>query len=48
VGVERVFPIHSPFIDRIEVEGSAKVRRAKLLFLRERTGKRTRLKEKIK
>jgi large subunit ribosomal protein L19 len=47
VGVERVFPIHSPYIDKIEVEGSAHVRRAKLLFLRERTGKRARLKEKI-
>jgi large subunit ribosomal protein L19 len=48
VGVERVFPIHSPFIDRIEVESSASVRRAKLLFLRKLTGKRTRLKQKIK
>ena len=45
VGVERVFPVHSPFVDKIEVESSASVRRAKLYFLRRSTGKRTRLKD---
>lgn len=46
VGIERVFPIHSPRIDRIEVLKHGKVRRAKLFFLRERSGKSARLKEK--
>ena len=45
VGVERVFPLHSPFLDKIEVESSALVRRAKLYFLRRSGGKRTRLKD---
>jgi large subunit ribosomal protein L19 len=44
VGVERVFPVHSPYVARIEVESSARVRRAKLYFLRQRSGKQTRLK----
>lgn len=47
VGVERVFPVHSPYLDKIEVERSAHVRRAKLYYQRERTGKKARLKEKI-
>jgi len=47
VGVERVFPVHSPHIAKIEVEASGHVRRAKLYFLRNRAGKRARLKEKI-
>ena len=38
-GVERVFPIHSPRIDRVEVERQGAVRRAKLTYLRERVGK---------
>lgn len=38
-GVERVFPIHSPRIDRVEVERHGAVRRAKLTYLRERVGK---------
>ncbi|PIQ74261.1 MAG: 50S ribosomal protein L19 [Candidatus Portnoybacteria bacterium CG09_land_8_20_14_0_10_44_13] len=46
IGVERTFPIHSPKINKIEVVGKAKVRRAKLYFLRERTGKSARLKRK--
>ncbi len=46
VGIERVFPIHSPRIDHIEVMKHGKVRRAKLFFLRERSGKSARLKEK--
>jgi large subunit ribosomal protein L19 len=47
VGVERVFPVHSPYVEKIEVERSAHVRRAKLYYQRERTGKKARLKEKI-
>lgn len=47
VGVERTFPLHSPKIDRIEVLRQGKVRRAKLYYLRERTGKATKVKEKI-
>jgi large subunit ribosomal protein L19 len=45
-GVERIFPLHSPTIDRIEVVRSAKVRRAKLYFLRDLKGKAARMKEK--
>jgi large subunit ribosomal protein L19 len=44
-GVERIFPLHSPTIDRIEVVRGAKVRRAKLYFLRELRGKAARMKE---
>ena len=44
-GVERIFPLHSPVIDRIEVLRTAKVRRAKLYFLRELKGKAARMKE---
>ncbi len=45
VGVERTFPVHSPKIDKIEVTRKGKVRRAKLYYLRERTGKATKVKE---
>ncbi len=44
-GVERIFPVHSKVVDKIEVLRSAKVRRAKLYFLRGRRGKAARLKE---
>jgi large subunit ribosomal protein L19 len=47
VGVERVFPVHSPMIDKIEVKKVAKVRRAKLFFLRGRTGKSARMSERF-
>ena len=46
VGVERIFPIHAPIIQRIEVIRRGDVRRAKLYFLRGRVGKATRIKEK--
>src|SRR5581483_9727734 len=44
-GVERDFPLHSPFVDSIKVKSHGKARRAKLFFLRERVGKQTRLRE---
>jgi large subunit ribosomal protein L19 len=44
-GVERIFPLHSPTIDRIDVVRGAKVRRAKLYYLRELRGKAARMKE---
>jgi len=45
VGVERTFPIHSPRIDKVEVTTRGKVRRAKLYYLRELSGKAARIKE---
>ena len=47
VGVEKVFPIHSPSIDHIEVVRKGSVRRAKLYYLRGRVGKGAKVKEKI-
>ena len=45
-GVERVFPVHSPVLESIEIRRKGKVRRAKLYYLRGRTGKRARIAEK--
>lgn len=47
IGVERTFPIHSPRIDHIEVIRTGKIRRAKLYYLRDLTGKASRVKEDI-
>lgn len=46
VGVERIFPLHAPVIEKVEVISSGKVRRGKLYFLRQRSGKAARLKER--
>jgi large subunit ribosomal protein L19 len=46
VGVERIFPIASPFIDKIEINKHGKVRRARIFYLRDLTGKKARIKEK--
>lgn len=47
IGVERVFPVHSPFIDQIEINKKGIVRRARVFYLRSRTGKSARIREKI-
>jgi large subunit ribosomal protein L19 len=47
IGIERVFPLNSPRLEKIKVQRRGHVRRAKLYYLRERTGKATRIKEKI-
>ena len=46
VGVERIFPVNSPNIDKIEINSNGKVRRAKLFYLRELTGKAARIKSR--
>jgi large subunit ribosomal protein L19 len=46
VGVERTFPVHSPIMAKIEVERLGDVRRAKLYYLRDRIGKKAKIKEK--
>lgn len=46
IGVERIFPIHSPFIDNITVNKRGLVRRARIFYQRELTGKKARIKEK--
>ncbi|MDH4209953.1 MAG: 50S ribosomal protein L19 [candidate division WOR-3 bacterium] len=45
VGIERIFPVHSPMIARVEIKKKGKVRRAKLTYLRQRKGKRMKIKE---
>ncbi len=47
VGVERTFPVNSPFIQKIEVVRNGKVRRAKLYYLRDRVGKAAKVQQKI-
>ncbi|MBR2928132.1 MAG: 50S ribosomal protein L19 [Oscillospiraceae bacterium] len=47
VGVEKVFPVHSPSIDKVEVVRHGKVRRAKLYYLRSRVGKSAKVKERV-
>jgi large subunit ribosomal protein L19 len=46
VGVERIFPVYSPYIDKIEVNKKGVVRRARIFYLRELTGKAARIREK--
>ncbi len=46
VGVERIFPLMSPFIDSVEINKRGSVRRKRLYFLRKLTGKKARIKEK--
>ncbi|HAF46319.1 MAG TPA: 50S ribosomal protein L19 [Cryomorphaceae bacterium] len=46
VGVERIFPVHLPAIEKIEVNKKGKVRRARIFYQRERTGKAARIKER--
>ncbi|MDD5916706.1 MAG: 50S ribosomal protein L19 [Clostridiales bacterium] len=47
VGTEKTFPLHSPNVQKVEVIRAGKVRRAKLYYLRERVGKRAKVKEQI-
>ena len=47
VGVERVFPVHSPNVEKVETGRNGRVRRAKLYYLRDRVGKAAKVKEKI-
>ncbi|MBI9055434.1 MAG: 50S ribosomal protein L19 [Bacteroidales bacterium] len=46
IGVERIFPVNSPFIEEIEVNKRGRVRRARIFYLRKLTGKKARIKEK--
>lgn len=46
IGVERIFPVHSPFIDEIKVLKRGRVRRARIFYFRDRTGKAAKIKER--
>ena len=48
IGVEKTWPVHSPIVEKIEVIRRGKVRRAKLFYLRDRVGKRAKVKELVK
>ncbi|MDR3552362.1 MAG: 50S ribosomal protein L19 [Clostridia bacterium] len=48
VGVERVFPVHSPNVDKVEIVRHGHVRRSKLYYLRDRVGKAAKVKEKLR
>lgn len=48
VGVERIFPVNSPFIEKIDIKKRGVVRRARIFYLRELTGKKARIKKKFK
>lgn len=48
IGVERIFPVHSPFIESLKIMKSGSVRRARIFYFRERTGKSARIREKRK
>ena len=48
VGVEKTWPVHSPFVEKIEVVRNGKVRRAKIYYLRSRVGKASKVKELVK
>ena len=45
VGVERIFPVHAPIVESIEIQRKGKVRRSKLYYLRDRNGKSAKIKE---
>jgi len=47
IGVERIFPLASPFVEKVEINKVGDVRRAKMYYLRERTGKAARIRERI-